>query len=275
MITRFEIIQPPAQLKGYVERMFLIESSGRMPSDDLKLIVPNACIKLVIPFKNGLIGKSAAWNHTTKENKISIIGISDISATVDYSSDGPAGNITVEFSPLGAYRFFNFRWADIKNQIHNYSDISQKMAGDLEEQLVNAGNTSQKITIVQQFLIRRLLQAQTDPVFDFCVRAIVQSRGKVSIRQLEKYSGFSARWLNMKFNDKLGLSPKNLASLIRFQQYYKSLVTNTEKFFLQKQFYDYYHDQAHFIRDFKRFTGLPPLFLSQSSNQYDSVFYRD
>lgn len=275
MITNFQIITPPAPLDKYVERMFLIESSGPMPSDDLKLIVPNACAKLVIPFRNGLIGTSAAWRHETKEDRISFIGISDISAMVDYASDGPAGNITVEFSPLGAYRFFNLAWKDLKNNICNYSDIDPKAALSLEELLANTAMAGEKIKIVQGFLLQQLSKSKDDAIFDYCVQQIIATRGRASLKELEHYTGYTARWINMKFNERLGLSPKNLSSIIRFQQYYKSLVTNTEQFFMQKEFYSYYHDQSHFIRDFKRFTGFPPVFLSQASNNYDKVFYRD
>ena len=255
--------------------MFVIESAGRMPSNDLKLIVPNACAKLVIPFRNGLIGKSSEWYHKTQQDKIIFIGISDIPAEVDYATDGPAGNITVEFSPLGAYRFFNLQWKEVRNHICDYSAISEKMAKQLEERLVNAESLNQKIQIIYQFLIKEFSATSSDNIFDYCIQQINQTKGKVSIKELEKYTGYSARWLNMKFHEKLGLSPKNLASIVRFQQYYKSLVTNKEQFFLQKEFYNYYHDQAHFIKDFKRFTGYPPMFLSKSDNNYDKVFYRE
>lgn len=275
MITRFQVIRPPAPIAKYIGRMFLIESSGRLPSDDLKLIVPNACAKMVIPFRNGLVGTSSAWQHTTQQNKISFIGISDIPAMVDYASDQPAGNITVEFSPLGTYRFFSFRWKEISNGICDYTDIANKTARELEERLVNAGSLPARVAMVQQFLLQQFSGGNEDAVFDYCVERIMATQGRISIQALEKYTGYSARWLNMKFSDHLGISPKNLASIIRFQQYYRSMVTNKELFFLEKEFYHYYHDQSHFIRDFRRFTGLAPRFLSNASNQYDRVFYKE
>jgi len=97
----------------------------------------------------------------------------------------------------------------------------------------------------------------------------------VSIPELERMTGYSARWINMKFSEKLGASPKNLCSIVRFQQYYKSLKANAELFFLEKEFYNYYYDQAHFIKDFKRFTGYPPFQFERKSNGYDSIFYRE
>ncbi|HLT73624.1 MAG TPA: hypothetical protein VKZ68_01020 [Ohtaekwangia sp.] len=41
MQMRLQNFEPLPQLKGYVEKIWVFESSGRMPDDDMKLIVPN------------------------------------------------------------------------------------------------------------------------------------------------------------------------------------------------------------------------------------------
>lgn len=275
MITNFQTININPRLNRFIERIFIIESSGKLPSADLKLIVPNACPKLVIPFKNGLIGTSKEWEHLSKEHTITVIGISDIPATVDFQHEQAAGNITVEFTPLGAYRFLHFNWREGKNRIWNYADMDQKTAEQWEEILGNEECPLAKTTLIQQLLITRLNQQSEDNIFDFCVQKIRDTKGKIGIKELEKQTGYSARYLNMKFHHRIGISPKNLASIIRFQQYYRSVSTNSERFFLKKEFYDYYYDQAHFIKDFKRFTGHAPVSLSKSDNNYDKLFYTE
>lgn len=252
----------------------MIESRGKLPEKDLKLIAPNACPKLVIPFKNGIVGKTAEWDHVSRENKITFIGISDIPSMVDFEKDSPAGNITIEFSPLGTYRFFNMQLGDFKNKICDYSDISQKAVLELEEKLVNTPIISEKLEIAQRYLLTLFMASSSDQIFDYCIQQILNTKGRVNISHLEKYTGYSARWLNMKFQSKIGISPKNLASIIRFQQYYHTLVNDTELFFLQKEFYNYYYDQSHFIKDFKRFTGYSPVHFGKSSNDYDKAFYK-
>ncbi len=274
MITNFQTAILHPGLEKYIERIFIIESSGKFPTDDLKLIVPNACPKMVIPFKNGLAATTSEWEFTSAENKIAFIGISDIPASVDFQHPAAGGSVTVEFTPAGAYRFTNIHWRDIKNQICDYTDMGNKMVLELEKRLENTESVSAKVNLVQQFLVRQLDEQEEDPIFEFCIQRITQSKGKIGIKELEKQTGYSARWLNMKFDHKIGISPKNLASIVRFQQYYHSLVNNAEMFFLEKEFYNYYYDQSHFIKDFRRFTGHPPALLSKLSNNYDSVFYK-
>lgn len=251
-----------------------MESSGRFESGDLKLIVPNACPKLVIPFKNGLSACSEEWHHVSVENRITFIGISDIPACVDFQHDGAAGSITVEFKPAGAYRFTGLNWHQVKNKIFDYDDVAGTAARAFGEKLANESSIPRKVELIQQFLISLLQQLQEDPIFDFCVQKIMQYKGKLEVRSLERLTGYSARWLNMKFHSRIGISPKNLSSIIRFQQYYDSVISNSELFFMEKQFYEYFHDQSHFIKDFKRFTGHAPGSLSKLNNNYDTVFYK-
>jgi AraC-like DNA-binding protein len=274
LIVRIQFVTLHPQLKGYVDQIFIFECDGKLALDDLKLIVPNACLKLIIPIKNGIVGTLNGNTHTSKQYKMTLAGVSDMPAEVDIDEDAPAGNITVEFTPMGAYRFFNLKLAEVKNAIHNYSDIAGKAVLELEDRLAHTATLQCKVRLVQQYLLQQLHASSDDNVFDYAVQKILNTNGRVTIKELERVTGYSSRWLNMKFTEKLGVSPKNLSSIIRFQQYYKALATNGEMFFLEREFYNYYYDQSHFIKDFKRFTGFPPVQFEQRRNDYDHIFYQ-
>jgi len=272
---RLQHIEPHHLLKGYVEKLWVFESNGRVPNGDLKLIVPNGCIKLVIPFRNGLSGKINEWYHLSKENSITLIGMTDVPSIVDVETNSPSGTIGIQFSPMGAYRFFNIKQSEIKNQIHPLTDILGIAAKALEEQISNVESLNGKIHLIQQFLLKQLMRRDGDDVFDFCIQKITQTRGKILIRELERETGFSSRWLNIKFQEKVGISPKNLSSIIRFQQFYQALTKSNESNFFKNEFYDYYYDQSHFIKDFKRFTGFPPAKFTLTENEFGRIFYKD
>lgn len=115
---RIRHIKPYHLLNGYIEKLWVFESNGRAPDNDLKLIVPNGCIKLIIPFRNGLSGTINNWHSFSKENSITLIGMTDVPSIVDIETNSPSGSIGIQFSPLGAYHFFNINLHEIKNQIH-------------------------------------------------------------------------------------------------------------------------------------------------------------
>lgn len=271
---RLQNIEPHPLLNRYIEKLWVFESNGRMPSGDMKLIVPNGCIKLVIPFRNGLSGKINEWHHLSKENSITLIGMTDVPSIVDVEDNSPSGTIGFQFSPIGAYRFFHISQSEIKNQIHPLTDILGNIAKALEEQICNAEGINGKINLLQQFLLKQLAHRNGDDIFDFCIQKIALTKGRISIKELERETGFSSRWLNIKFQEKVGISPKNLSSIIRFQQFYQALTKSSENNFFKKEFYDYYYDQSHFIKDFKRFTGFPPTKFSLTENEFGKIFYK-
>lgn len=272
---RLQHINPHPLLKGYIEKLWVFESDGRVPNDDMKLVVPNGLIKLMVPFRNGLSGKMNGWYHLSKEHSITLIGMSDLPAIVDSEKDSTVGTIGVEFSPQGAYRFFHLRHSEIKNQIHPLTDILGNIAKQLEEEISNTELIDGKIFLLQQFLLKLFSLNEADSIFDYCIQKIRLTRGKITVHELEKETGYSSRWLHMKFIDKIGVSPKNLSSIIRFQQYYQALANNQEMVFMKNDFYNHYYDQSHFIKEFKRFTGLPPVRFENENNEFGKIFFRD
>lgn len=154
------------------------------------------------------------------------------------------------------------------------AEVIGKKARELQEQLANTEGIQEKLKLVQQFLLREFTLTRTDEIFEFCVSKIFESNGKINISQLEKISGYSARWLNMKFLSRIGISPKNLCSIVRFQEVHRVWALSGFKSFEGLDLYAYYHDQAHFIKDFKRFTGFAPNRFQSQDNDFGRIFYK-
>lgn len=271
---KLELIQPRAELRPYIEKMWIFENSGRLPVDDMKVIVPNGMVKLVIPVSNGLMGKYENWSHLSKESSITVIGISDIPAIVDVQYDAPHKNIGIEFSPVGAYRIFNLPHAELKNKIFAFEDVLGKSARMINEQIANTESISDKLSIIQSYLLTLVSNSEPDLILDYCVQQIAQSNGLVAVAQLEKRTGYSSRWLSNKFSEKVGLSPKNLSCITRFMQFYKATAQNPTIDFFKGDIYDYFYDQSHFIKEFKRFTGASPSRFIKNDNQFGQIFYK-
>ena len=106
MQIQFRHIEPHSLLKNYIEKMWLFESSGRMPVDDMKLIVPNGNIKLTVSYQNGIVAAINGKVFASKEHDITLTGLVDVPVILDVDEDVPTETIGIEFSPQGAYRFF-------------------------------------------------------------------------------------------------------------------------------------------------------------------------
>lgn len=255
--------------------MWLFKTGGRMPIEDMKLVVPNGNLKLTISFRNGVVASMNGKTFSSKEQDITLTGLVDVPVILDVEKDIATETVGIEFNPQGVYRFFHFNLNEIRNQIYSLQDLLGNKGKVLTEQIANTPSPREKILLIQKFLISQLSLKEEDLIFEYCVETINATKGKITIKELEKKTGYSSRWLNIKFIEKLGVSPKNLSSVIRFKQYYQALVNANEKSFLKNDFYELYYDQSHFIKDFKRFTGLPPTKFEKQLNHFGESYYKD
>ena len=270
---QFKNIIPVPELQKYIGKIWVFESGGQLPPDDIKLVVPNGRIRLLVPYLNGIAANIDGTLYQSKEGSITLTGIIDMPSKPELGAN--TGTIGIEFNSTGAYRFFSLKFGDVSNKIVPLSDIAGKIAGELQEQISNAETIESKLVLLQHFLLKKLLLQKEDSIFEYCVEKIMLTKGKITVKELEKKTGYSSRWLNMKFSDQLGVSPKNFSSIIRFKQYYNAVANNKEMDFLKNELYDYYYDQAHFLKDFKRFTGLSHHGFQSQPNEFGKLFYKD
>lgn len=89
---------------------------------------------------------------------------------------------------------------------------------------------------------------------------LIRSAGSISIEQLAEDTGYTARYIDRCFRNETGLSPKQLAKIVRFQAAVSALNQNQHKGrSLTEIAADLgYFDQSHFVHDFKAYTGLTP-----------------
>ncbi|HEY8783283.1 MAG TPA: AraC family transcriptional regulator [Mucilaginibacter sp.] len=264
---QFIPVAPHPLLSPYVAKMCVFESSGRLPAMERKLIVPNANFKLTLTCRNGIAARIGDKTFIQGENKLSLTGLIDSPVILDPQEDAQTGTIIIEFNPLGAYRLFRLSYAEVKNQIVELEDLIGNRAEELQSQLAEASVLDMKLQLLQNFLIKQLEKAAPDPIYDYCINRISYSQGLVTVAQLEKDTGYSSRWLHTKFSEHLGSGPKNLSEIVRFKQFYQAFSAGANSQSLKEHIYHHYHDQSHFLRAFKRFTGSTPTELQNSMNE--------
>jgi AraC-like DNA-binding protein len=271
----FELIpiKPYPALAPYIEKMWVLEFHSRLSLMEKKLIVPNANFKLAFIYRNGMVNQIGEKNFPHNENELKIAGLIDTPVFFKFCEETGMGSIVIEFSPLGAYRFFRLSYAELKNQIIDLTDLIGLRAKNLQVRLAEAGPVSLKSQILQDFLLRQLETIENDPIYDYCIDRILNSGGLVTVVQLEKETGYSSRWLHNKFSENLGTGPKNLSEIIRFKQFYQVYSANPQLKGLKDQIYRHYYDQSHFIRVFKRFTGTTPSDLEKSLNEFSTKYF--
>ena len=90
------------------------------------------------------------------------------------------------------------------------------------------------------------------------VAEIARHHGTLSIRELSESMGMSQKHLIVQFKQMVGCTPKELGRLYRFADLLDSIdpTQPVDWTLVAHQFY--FHDQSHFIRDFREFSGHTP-----------------
>lgn len=87
---------------------------------------------------------------------------------------------------------------------------------------------------------------------------LVGSAGSVTVEQLAEETGYTTRYLDKSFRSEVGLSPKQLAKIFRFQAAVKALNAHVDRNLTETAMELGYYDQSHFVHDFKAFSGMTP-----------------
>jgi AraC-like DNA-binding protein len=99
-----------------------------------------------------------------------------------------------------------------------------------------------------------------------------QRRQAPGIAAVTGQIGLSARRFIQLFSQEVGLAPKLFCRVRRFQEVVKTVHAGREMDWTQIALDCGYFDQAHFIHDFKAFSGLSPsAYLAQMTEHRNHV----
>jgi AraC-like DNA-binding protein len=136
-----------------------------------------------------------------------------------------------------------------------------------------ATSLDQKVAAVDAYLVSRLNESKFDPHLLAPAATIIDCRGLVSVDRLASQAGVSSRQLERRFLQEVGVGPKLLARIVRFQQVFR-VVNQSNPAWVEIAIECGYYDQAHLIRDFNQFAQQTPALLLASQSALAESFTR-
>ncbi len=254
---KFEEFIPTEILRPFIKTYRVIESQDEL----VNRVLPNTSLTIAFRFKgqNGYIADTKKSNLPTS----TFSGLRKSVRLINYAPN--TSTVIVLFKETGAFAFFKEPLHELFEESVSLDNfINHEQISIIEEQLFEAQNNIQRVSIVEQFLLTILYKHEADKLISTAVEKIHLTKGIIKINQLASMLYISNDAFEKRFRKIVGTSPKQFSSIVRMT----SIINQKQ----QKQsladivFDAGYYDQPHFNKDFKLFTGLTPTQFFKSSS---------
>src|SRR5262245_9860208 len=183
-----------------------------------------------------------------------IAGVHDEWTVVEH--DGYACCLEIHFTPLGARRFLGMPGSGLTSRIVELSDVLPE-ADELAEELYELPTWDARFDRLERAVLARAHAAPLlPPAVEFAWRRLRDTHGGAGVAELASELGCSRRHLSQRFGSEVGLPPKALARVLRFQRAVGLLRAGGE--LADVAYTCGYYDQPHFNRDFRALAGRTP-----------------
>ena len=129
---------------------------------------------------------------------------------------------------------------------------------ELETALRSASGIESSAQLLDEFFLERLQLDDAQETFERTLASLVARHGRTPVSELAAVAGSSPRQVERIFARGLGFPPKTVGRVLRFQHALRRLMADPGVSLGEVAADAGFYDQAHFIRDFRVFSGGVP-----------------
>ena len=268
----YQTFQPHSDLSALVKFYWTLEVPFD-PNNQKQKIIPDGCIEMTFNLKDKIKRYVSEDDYIVNPNSM-VMGQRTKSYFIEPLGD--VDSFAICFYPYG---FANFVCTPLENLVDIETPIESLFgeipAKELEQKILQATNTQKRIEIIETFLLNKLNENKTiENLVKTTVDTLLVTNGSTSINQILKDDLSKRRQLERNFKKQIGISPKQLGKVLRLQTALK-MILNDKGSLTNIAYESEYFDQAHFIKDFKEFTGTSPKeFLGNENMTLSTLFYK-
>ncbi|MBC7947282.1 MAG: helix-turn-helix transcriptional regulator [Chitinophagaceae bacterium] len=265
----YQVYPPSEDLQDFIKCFWTLEDEP-VQQPVTQRVVPDGCMEMIFHYGD-LYRQHFADGSTILQPRSFIFG--QITNYIEISPTGRSGIVAARFHPEGLAPFLNVPAAKLENKAFSLVEVLGEKAMYLESQVLNSGSNTERMKIIEAFLLCYLSEPATiDEVTKNCVDVIFKSQGQLDVSELAGKMNINRRNIERRFTTAIGMSPKQLSRAVRLQSTIRMLEAQNFTSLTSLAYENGYYDQAHFIRDFKEFTGMSPKSFFADNLMYASLF---
>ena len=187
-------------------------------------------------------------------------GLHQRPAMVAHSGRGLGFGIDV--TPLASRQLFGVPSGALASVVVDVADLfGSQVTCELRERLHAAGTWAERFGIVDEVLGRVVSsreQVRLPAEIVEAWRCIVASRGRTTVGALAAHVGWTRRHLASRFNTEVGLAPKAVIRIARFEYACEALLNPRRRSLAEVAADAGYYDQSHLTREWSELAGCTP-----------------
>jgi AraC-like DNA-binding protein len=235
---------PRGVLGEFVELLWLYE--GNVQSHARERLLPMATTEFVIDLRGSTKASEAA----------TVAGPHSEHWVLDTAEETAV--IGVHFRAGGAFPFFGVPAGELHNLRVSLDALWGSRSASLVEQVLLASSPSAKFDVLEHALLAAASTFARHRAVTFALHALSSSAHAPSVAEVTGAIGMSQRRFLERFRNEVGMAPKLFARLQRFQSVVQRVHDLREVDWADIAASCGYFDQAHFIHDFRAFSGFTP-----------------
>lgn len=260
----------PQQLKGIIKSCWFLEvpKSNRTPY--YEEIIPDGHHEIIFHINGRTAERKFGHNAWITEPHAFIAG----QTLKSYELKMLPGSklYGIRFYPHTIFKFFHIPAVNFTDKVISLNDVLQ------EQSFWDCISDNPNETF--QNFERLLLQTTSGldygnnsfSYLNYSVLTMLRYKGNIRIGQLLKDTGISAKHLDNLFRDHVGLSPKTLSRILKFNNFISYKNSHPEKNLTECCYEAGYYDQSHLIKSFYTFTKSPPKSYFNKNNFINETF---
>lgn len=236
-------------------------------------VVPDGCIELIVHWGDRVAevrGSASTRQAPVRQPRTLVAGQRETPLLL--LSLGRTGLTAARFTPGGAPACIRDRMDLFRHRTVDLEDVNVD-ARELPYRLAEADGPQERMAILEIWLVGchqpiplRLQRVES---------AVVEMRrnaGQCDIQFLAREAGCSRRTLERLFLERVGLTPRALAKILRIQSVLRRLHPESEVSWSGIAADCGYYDQSHLVRDFRRYTGMTPTAWQRQTHEFADLF---
>ena len=253
-IMRYQKFQPVSELKPFVECYFIWE--GNAHSGLQVQSPPNAFCSMVFNYGDPY---TASQNNAPPMEVPKAFLSGQFTANYTLELKGMIAVAGIVLKPCTVHNMFGSRMSELVNSRAALSYFPGLPVDILWSAVKNETADEGKIKILEQLIISYLPAIKSNiSIIDEAVEYIDTCKGCISVEAVAEKLNISRRYLEKKFLEKVGVSPKFYARIKRFGAL-SNKIAHQEKIDWQEIVLEFdFHDQSHLVKEFIEFNQMNP-----------------